>query len=51
MGEKKKSYLGYQPKGLNIQKLASYVNKVEANEANGSKPKATKLSKGKAKRF
>ena len=48
----RKSYIGYQPKELNIQKLAMYVDRVDAKEIYGYKPKETKLSKkGNQKRF
>jgi hypothetical protein len=48
----KKSYLGYQPKELNIQKLAMYVSREDAKEIYGYKPKETKLpKKGNQKRF
>ena len=52
MENKKKSYLGYQPKAINMQKLAMYINPQEAKDLYGYKPKQTKLAKkGNQKRF
>ena len=43
MSEKKKSYVGYQPKELNIQKLAMYIAPNEVYNIYGYKQ--AKLSK------